>query len=340
VPLLWIMLSYFVGVVVHELGHAACGRMVGIPIALVSIGDGPRLFQFKVRNTAFAVNAYPMCGFCKPSENWTNRGWRSVFFGLGGVIGNLALIVALLAADASDLLPDGSWSVIGLMIFVQCWLIAFSIVPMRGQDAKHLSHANDGYLIWAMLRGQMTVSATFMEQAMARYRKAGAAPDPLTDAAVRRDCHAQIIAELDRGRLSATEEMAVLDGLINEWFQSGDAELTGRVEHWSERLIALGPGIDTVKGTRGGVLVSLGRHSEGQALLLPLHARLKTTDFDRIMTEVLLARATLGLGQRSHARLWINAAKVTSAAAGYTDGQLAIVAKVEAEIAAAEAARV
>lgn len=354
--LLLIILSYIAGVVVHEFGHAVCGRLVGIPIGLVSIGDGPRLLHFKIRNTSFDINAYPMCGFCRPTEPWMDRGWRSVFFGLGGALGNLALIAMLFAFEASGIATGDTWSVIGLLIFVQCWIIAFCIVPMRGTDQIGLRSANDGYLLWTLLHGKASAGTTFMEQAMARYTPAGAVPEPLTDAGrvlansimrpdrwtdatIRRDCHTQMVAALERGGLSATEEMAVLDGLINEWFQHGDAELTRHVERWSERLITLGPDIDTVQGTRGGVLVSLGRYSEGQALLLSLRARLKSADFDRVMTEVLLARAALGLRQQVDARRWIDAATATAATAGYVKGQLAILDKVEAEVAAAEQSR-
>lgn len=76
-----------------------------------------------------------------------------------------------------------------------------------------------------------------------------------------------LIRELERGVLSDQEEMLVLDVLLTYGVVCDAQRLRPHLDQWSTRALALGPDIVPLLRTRGAVLVSLGRHEEGKALL-------------------------------------------------------------------------
>jgi regulator of sigma E protease len=66
------MLTIFLGllglslvVVVHELGHFAMARAVGVEVEAFSIGWGPRLFGWKRKFTEWRISVLPIGGYCK-----------------------------------------------------------------------------------------------------------------------------------------------------------------------------------------------------------------------------------------------------------------------------------
>ncbi|HET7838834.1 MAG TPA: site-2 protease family protein, partial [Rectinemataceae bacterium] len=52
-------------VVVHELGHFAAARAMGVEVEAFSVGWGPKLFGFRRSNTEWRISAVPIGGYCK-----------------------------------------------------------------------------------------------------------------------------------------------------------------------------------------------------------------------------------------------------------------------------------
>jgi regulator of sigma E protease len=52
-------------VLVHELGHFAAARRLGVGVIKFSIGFGPRVWGFVRGGTEYAVSAFPLGGFVK-----------------------------------------------------------------------------------------------------------------------------------------------------------------------------------------------------------------------------------------------------------------------------------
>jgi len=129
-----------------------------------------------------------------------------------------------------------------------------------------------------------------------------------------------LIRELDRGSLSNQEEMLVLDTLLTYGLVCDDPKLRPHLDQWSMRALALGPNIGTLLSTRGAVLVSLGRHEEGKALLSSLPRASDNVPFDAmfdtLMNQVFLARAELALGNGAVAQNLIADARSTARAIG------------------------
>lgn len=100
---LGILLLLSLLILVHEVGHLAAARLMGIPVSGFSVGLGPRLWRWRWGWTEYSLRALPLGGFVVPaaSEESEFRAipWRRrlVFF-LGGPLANLAMAIPLFAA--------------------------------------------------------------------------------------------------------------------------------------------------------------------------------------------------------------------------------------------------
>src|SRR4029079_19446414 len=92
-------------ILVHEAGHLAAAKLVGIPVAGFSWRFGPRLWSRRRGRTEYALRAVPLGGFVLPAAEDPDEfralplGRRIVFF-LGRPLANLGFCLPLLAFDA------------------------------------------------------------------------------------------------------------------------------------------------------------------------------------------------------------------------------------------------
>ena len=98
---------------IHELGHFAVAKWLGVKVEKFSIGFGPSLFARRVGETEYVIAALPLGGFVKmlgeiPGEDlppdelgraFNNRPvWQRIAIALAGPVMNLILPVFLIAA--------------------------------------------------------------------------------------------------------------------------------------------------------------------------------------------------------------------------------------------------
>ncbi len=110
-------------IVLHEAGHFAAARALGLPVARFSVGMGPRLWSFWKGGTEFRLAAIPFGGYVlldlfDPDDYFRIPLWRRVVFALGGPLANLLGAAALFAAF--NVVRDG-FSLSGVFVkpFVQ-----------------------------------------------------------------------------------------------------------------------------------------------------------------------------------------------------------------------------
>ena len=83
-------------ILVHEAGHFMAARAAGIPVAVFSIGFGPRLWSFRRGHTEYRLCLIPLGGFVLPDTE-DEDDWflisenRRIGFALGGPAANIAL---------------------------------------------------------------------------------------------------------------------------------------------------------------------------------------------------------------------------------------------------------
>ncbi len=106
---IFIAILMFCGLVfVHEFGHFAVAKAVGIKVNEFSIGMGPLIFQRQRGETEYSLRAFPIGGYCKmegededsPDERAFNRqpGWAKILVIVAGSFMNILATVVILAA--------------------------------------------------------------------------------------------------------------------------------------------------------------------------------------------------------------------------------------------------
>jgi regulator of sigma E protease len=105
-------------ILVHEFGHYAAAKLLGVRVEVFSIGFGKRLFGFRRGDTDYRISALPLGGYVKmtgvspiempeerpadqpsdPGEFLNHPRWHRLIIAVAGPVANLVLAVALLTA--------------------------------------------------------------------------------------------------------------------------------------------------------------------------------------------------------------------------------------------------
>jgi regulator of sigma E protease len=96
-------------IVVHEFGHYAVAKLLGVRVEQFAIGFGKRLFGFRKGETDYRINALPLGGYVKmsgenpmddrtgdPGEFLSHPRWHRFLIAIAGPVMNILLAVALL----------------------------------------------------------------------------------------------------------------------------------------------------------------------------------------------------------------------------------------------------
>lgn len=98
-------------IVVHEWGHYAAAKLLGVRVEVFSVGFGPRLLGFRRGDTDYRISAIPLGGYVKmsgenpmeeatgdPGEFMSHPRWHRFLIAIAGPFMNIALAVGLLTA--------------------------------------------------------------------------------------------------------------------------------------------------------------------------------------------------------------------------------------------------
>jgi hypothetical protein len=273
---LWFLLAYAIGVVCHEAGHLLLGLLGSIPIRLISIGAGPVVLRGRIGETTLELRLLPLSGFVFHYPLLHYRRFRHVLFLLGGVLAN-AMVVGLAAGlDAFGALSQQARSTLMAVVLAQFVLIIVSLLPLRARFGG-IPTGTDGLQLLQILRGAHPAARAGLDyRSLVTTYSNGGQVDPTvassrvlyhsgrvdrwTDAKARHDSQEALLRELARRDLPREAEILVLDTLVTDGLVFGDAHLCSRLDEWSARALELGPEINTLRGSRGAVLVSLGRY--------------------------------------------------------------------------------
>ncbi len=343
-PYLIFLLGCWVGIIFHEAGHFACAKLAGLPVRFVRVGRGPAL-RFRLHETGFSLGLLPGEGYVVlyPALDF-HRG-RETLFALGGVSGNVLLVLLLVQLDGW--LPTASFAhvVFRVTMLAQIVPIAMSIIPQR-VTVFGCEYSSDARVLLEIWFNEPPRYRRYWQAALSQYG-AGVATATAAAArivyhklhagiwdsgAAREESNAALERELQRGGLTPPEELMVLDILITRGLLARDPALHGKMDLWSQRALALGSHLPTIRGSRGSVLCLLGRHGEAKAMLETVEAGGPVLPFDALMTKIFMARASAGLGEMSEASRLIGEARVEAAAARAEPRALSLVAATDAEI--------
>jgi hypothetical protein len=313
------VLGLVAGLACHEFGHMLCAVLLSLPIRLISIGLGPLLWRGRIGGIQFQLRAIPLAGYVRCYPQPVVRILPSLSVLLGGVLGNIALIGLVAAVVRAGGVSDPALDWLGLIVLVQYCIIVQNLAPywttvdgLRvGTDGMQLLQlvvgpwrgpTQAGLLYAAMLDHYGGADRAPLRRASARLIYQMLRPDRWTDADARRDFQDALQRELRRGALSREETILALDALVTCALMYPDQLLRAHLDAWSQEALRLGPDITTLRGSRGAVLVELGRYQEGTELLAPLVAAQPGKSFDTFMSCVFLARAEHAMGNDAAAQ--------------------------------------
>ncbi|MBR0705675.1 site-2 protease family protein [Bradyrhizobium liaoningense] len=136
------VLAAFSAVVLHEFGHLLFGRIAGVPILGVVIGEGRRLFGWRIGATTFAVHAIPFSGHVEHDEYDGGPLTTAVLAG-GGIAVNLLVGMSSLAFYLSG---EPHWldRMLWAIALAHLGLAAWNLVPRQFEDGNK----SDGLLMW------------------------------------------------------------------------------------------------------------------------------------------------------------------------------------------------
>ena len=87
---------------IHELGHFVFAKLTGIPIAVFSVGFGPKIWKYKKRETEYCISIFPLGGYILPAINDEKEFYqipvlKRIIFCIGGPLANVFLPVIVLS---------------------------------------------------------------------------------------------------------------------------------------------------------------------------------------------------------------------------------------------------
>ncbi len=123
------------------------------------------------------------------------------------------------------------------------------------------------------------------------------------DPAAARRCCAEALRDV-----APDHRAALLDALATGVLAHGFPAFLPEADAWSQEALALKPERITGKGTRGAVLVELGRYDEGAALLREVWAA-SASEVDAAISAFYLGVAARRQGDRREARRWLRRSK-------------------------------
>jgi len=349
-PFLWLALGAAVGTAFHELGHMVAAVIVSIPVRLVVVGVGPVLWRCRFRETWFEFRLLPLAGFVAHYPVVNSRWYRWAFFLLGGVLGNVALVCLLAGLDAGGFAPEPADDTFGPVVLVQLFMIVGNLVPFRAKVGG-ARVPTDGLRLLRLLWRSQDDAAPFRAAYATRLRNYSngdlqftmtsdswrilynmAGFDSATDENSRRLFREALLRVLKSGDLLREERLVVLDDLVTYGVVSSDPAVRCHLDEWSLQALALGPELPTLLGSRGAVLIELGRYEAGKALLEPLVATYRGESFDSLMTQAFLARAEHALGNPEVARRLADAARSDANALEAAPRIMAMLSRMEADV--------
>jgi hypothetical protein len=318
----FMLISLWLGLVVHEAGHLAAAFLVKLPVRLFIVGQGPVLLRFRWWAVPFEFRLFPTKGAVMYYRPLLNRKYALMLFAASGVLFNIAFLLLFTKSGVDDALSSVAPSAAG-GIFLGLALPLMVLAPQKsklyGQTAS-----SDGLHLIELLKsrnGAITPTGDFFLKALKKYSgNVGRASlnsstasevldllHRLTTGTKKEDVEAsgaKLIKLATDGGLPPLEEVLILDYLIGYAAMSNDDALLPKAQEFLSRALAIAPDAPTLNLSRGIVLASSGRYREAKDVLLPFTGG--TCDKgDRLEAYLFLARSEKHLGNGDAAARWL-----------------------------------
>jgi uncharacterized membrane protein YgcG/tetratricopeptide (TPR) repeat protein len=295
---------FFLLILLHEAAHAAVARLMGLSVTWVSIGCGKTLLTFQLAGMRIQLNLFPLGGATAISIPPNFRGGNPAFAlalsVFAGPATHLVILILFLcfAPEAKTAWPSGSWQsqFLTQLYFLNNLNLFVNLLPIKQLSMEGLA-MSDGYHLLRLITERAEVIETYRQayfvfqaeehkqaeryaEAAALYQQGLAAhPDQLRlmlplsgmqkqagefEAARQTLLAAQELSQKSEHtmlRPAVLNDLAYADALINR------PELLAEADAHSQEALRLLSHEPAVIGTRGAVLLRMGKIEEGLRLL-------------------------------------------------------------------------
>jgi tetratricopeptide (TPR) repeat protein len=303
----WFLLNIFIldialmlSILPHEFGHAFVAKRFGWRVFKIFIGFGKTVFKAKLFGFETEFRAVPLGGVVLAAPREKDHYRAKLFaFALAGPLANAILMIVAVAAMGGSL--TGFGTIVRQLAPLQMFFIANLLIVIenlwprqittslgkRPSDGNQLlealkadpnraaqSHAA-GFILEGILcqeTKQLAEAQSWLEKGLALY------PDNLQLLATQglnllylrrlneaRDCFLKVLPRTDKDRFLRS---IILNNIAYTDAQLGGSELLTEADRYSAEAMTNLSWMPSIKGTRGTVLLELGRFDEAVPLLL------------------------------------------------------------------------
>ncbi|MGV0107833.1 site-2 protease family protein [Nostoc sp. DSM 114160] len=312
----------------HEMGHFTVAKMIGFNPYSVKIGTGKRMLKFKLFNCIFELNIFPNGGITYMSNlSLHNIKPKLIFVYLVGPMINCLLFGLIINIYNQRILHYKFTSFLNIII---CFAVFESLLIIGNLCPSQLTlygqkHSNDGQQV---LDALTKTQAEFIQQKLGLARYTINKNDSLIEFFNNNLKILQILYEaqvefekrnFDRAIelleaivindcLIVRDKLYILDILVSIVIEHEQIQYLQKADAWSAQALALAGDIKTIQGTRGAILIELGRYSEGKEMLLPL-TESGNDLIDIAYSCCYIAKADYFLGNENQVKDWLKKAK-------------------------------
>lgn len=330
----------FLSTVLHELGHVAAAQLAGLRVFGIEIGWGRSIADFYTGPLRWQVRAFPFGGMAYATiRNTASYRLRQSIFVTGGPIVNaVLLLIAVATFNTDERLSDSITQGLspGMMLFfANAALLASSLWPYE-VSGSYGTLPNDALHLWRVWKcpkaeiEQLPVYWYYYEAEHCRRQRDYSQAEAWISDGLQRFPNSffllcESLAILDDKReygaglalseilLSRSGEFPGVEPLLLSnvaYFctLAGDSKLIERADEASKRGLEEMPWAPGVKGTRGAVLLKLGRYEEALQLLREALAAHKERR-DGATCACWLAEGHLALNETRQARRYLALAR-------------------------------
>jgi hypothetical protein len=323
-----ILISYALGVFVHELGHALAAVLTGGTVDCIRLGQrskDSKPWQVHFLGMKWYIYSLPMSGDVH-SLFYTTQFYRlrSCFVIVMGPFTNMALLLG--AFWLIEMFPTGHPSriLLGCMIANGCILL-YNVWP-RNIRSYGLTTPNDGLLLWQTINYSDDETQRFVENAKqvrssnenSILAKKLSIPELLTKheaepthliflwylteklRLAKDPRYLNFLLKLLELRIPEQTAGELIDAGLTGQLHQGAPKQPDVVDQLSQRLLKIDDCLST-RGTRGSVLIDLGRIEEGKTMLEDVLIK-TTSTIDKTYANIFLALAEKQQGNIALAR--------------------------------------
>src|SRR5262245_30226031 len=318
----WLYFSTFC----HELGHFVCAKLVGMSPQLMKVGKGFRILRksfFGAQLELFILPAGGMTYAYYPDTRWPTFEYlklKLIVYGIGGCLANSVLLICLILVFVyTDLLA------LRYLICIEVMMIIIALVPIDGR-LYGMKFPSDGKrILFILTQDYQRLFFADHQKALARIAGDQAEPKPLfnndkktlelfvkaeTELAYRHFDEAIALWNqlLNAENASGIERAYLLEMLASIVINHGQKQYLTQADGWTQEAMKLAGFSKTIQGTRGAILVELGKYEEGKQMLFPLTAP-DNDPIDITISGYYLAKADHRLGNSEQALVWLKQAE-------------------------------